>query len=228
MPWKRAAMPARWVSGYWNLLARQGNLFVPDYQSRLVEPCFIVLTVSCTSGGAKWVSALPSPHPSPSLQQQHVFSQWPKAWAINIWLHLFSLQKINSKNAFCLHLIDYMEDLIKTLREGEMTNFQVKHQIKLVHKWVWCRNLRIIIHWVLQGERVQHNLDATCEIFDLIQVASCTLDASAKIYAGRVDSIHAQAYKMLGGLGRADENAGNYHRGDCAGGGAAWSGQHSP
>lgn len=41
-------------------------------------------------------------------------------------------------------------------------------------------------------------------IITLTQVASCTLDASAKIYAGRVDSIHAQAYKMLGGLGRAD------------------------
>lgn len=41
------------------------------------------------------------------------------------------------------------------------------------------------------------------------KVASCTLDASAKIYAGRVDSIHAQAYKMLGGLGRA-ENQGKF------------------
>ena len=40
------------------------------------------------------------------------------------------------------------------------------------------------------------------------KVASCTLDASAKIYAGRVDSIHAQAYKMLGGLGRAEGNQG--------------------
>lgn len=56
-----------------------------------------------------------------------------------------------------------MQDLIKTVKEGEMTNFQV---------------------------------------------ASCTLDASAKIYAGRVDSIHAQAYKMLGGLGRAENNKG--------------------
>ena len=28
------------------------------------------------------------------------------------------------------------------------------------------------------------------------------MDAGAKIYAGRVDSIHAQAYKMLGGLVR--------------------------
>ena len=45
-------------------------------------------------------------------------------------------------------------------------------------------------------------------LFPFPQVASCTLDASAKIYAGRVDSIHAQAYKMLGGLGRA-ENQGS-------------------
>ena len=41
-----------------------------------------------------------------------------------------------------------------------------------------------------------------------IQVAGCTLDASAKIYAGRVDSIHIQAYKMLGGLGRAEKDRG--------------------
>ncbi|XP_048585600.1 condensin complex subunit 2 [Nematostella vectensis] len=74
-------------------------------------------------------------------------------------IKLSTENKINSKNAFGLDLIDYMQDLIKTVKEGEMTNFQV---------------------------------------------ASCTLDASAKIYAGRVDSIHAQAYKMLGGLGRAE------------------------
>ena len=36
------------------------------------------------------------------------------------------------------------------------------------------------------------------------KVAGCTLDASAKIYAGRVDSIYNDAYKMLGGFGRSD------------------------
>ena len=35
-------------------------------------------------------------------------------------------------------------------------------------------------------------------------MAGCTLDAGAKIYAGRVDSIYNDAYKMLGGLGRGD------------------------
>lgn len=57
-----------------------------------------------------------------------------------------------------------MQDLIKTVKEGDMTNFQV---------------------------------------------ASCTLDASAKIYAGRVDSIHTQAYKMLSGLGHTENNQGS-------------------
>ncbi|KFR01898.1 Condensin complex subunit 2, partial [Opisthocomus hoazin] len=34
------------------------------------------------------------------------------------------------------------------------------------------------------------------------QMAAGTLDASAKIYAVRVDAVHADTYKVLGGLGR--------------------------
>ena len=43
------------------------------------------------------------------------------------------------------------------------------------------------------------------------QVASTTLDASAKIYAGRVDAIHTETYKVLSGLGRGrnDKNKAN-------------------
>ncbi|XP_067656794.1 condensin complex subunit 2-like [Haliotis asinina] len=40
------------------------------------------------------------------------------------------------------------------------------------------------------------------EKMENFQIASSTLDASAKIYAGRVDCIHAEAYKVLSGLGR--------------------------
>ena len=36
-------------------------------------------------------------------------------------------------------------------------------------------------------------------------MASSTLDASAKIYAGRVDAIHSETYKVLTGLGRGSE-----------------------
>ena len=36
------------------------------------------------------------------------------------------------------------------------------------------------------------------------QKASCTLDASVKIYSYRVDSVHQHVYKVLGGLNRSD------------------------
>jgi len=39
------------------------------------------------------------------------------------------------------------------------------------------------------------------------QLASSTLDASAKIYAGRVDAIHSEMYKVLSGLGRGASNS---------------------
>ncbi|XP_059151350.1 condensin complex subunit 2-like [Physella acuta] len=68
-------------------------------------------------------------------------------------IQLSAENKINAKNAFALHLIDYMTELVK---KKELENFQV---------------------------------------------ASSTLDASVKIYAGRVDSIHSQTYKVLSGLG---------------------------
>eukprot|EP01028_Stygiella_incarcerata_P013830 TRINITY_DN850_c1_g1_i1.p1 TRINITY_DN850_c1_g1~~TRINITY_DN850_c1_g1_i1.p1 ORF type:complete len:879 (+),score=315.59 TRINITY_DN850_c1_g1_i1:112-2637(+) len=37
---------------------------------------------------------------------------------------------------------------------------------------------------------------------DNFQVASCTLDASVKIYSCRVDSVYSEAYKIMGGLTR--------------------------
>ncbi|XP_069622719.1 condensin complex subunit 2 [Ranitomeya imitator] len=63
--------------------------------------------------------------------------------------------RITTKNAFGLHLIDYMGDILKE-KGSELTNFKV---------------------------------------------AAGTLDASAKIYAVRVDAVHADVYKVLGGLG---------------------------
>ncbi|GAB0200322.1 condensin complex subunit 2 [Grus japonensis] len=65
-------------------------------------------------------------------------------------------QKITTKNAFGLHLIDYMTEILKQ-KDSELTNFKI---------------------------------------------AAGTLDASAKIYAVRVDAVHADTYKVLGGLGK--------------------------
>ena len=38
------------------------------------------------------------------------------------------------------------------------------------------------------------------------KVAGCTLDAGAKIYASRVDSIYTDAYKILGGIGKKNHS----------------------
>ena len=46
----------------------------------------------------------------------------------------------------------------------------------------------------------------------MTKVASSTLDASVKIYAGRVDHIHTHTYKVLSGLGggKTGNDAGNF------------------
>lgn len=46
-------------------------------------------------------------------------------------------------------------------------------------------------------------------------MASVTLDASVKIYSCRVDSIHSEAYKVLGGISRSDAKS-NKNGGDHA------------
>ncbi|XP_056275219.1 condensin complex subunit 2 isoform X2 [Pseudoliparis swirei] len=79
-------------------------------------------------------------------------------------IKLSTENKITTKNAFGLHLIDYMADILKQ-KDSEVTNFKV---------------------------------------------AAGTLDASTKIYAVRVDAVHADAYRVLGGLG-AETKPGDDH-----------------
>ncbi|NXK97509.1 CND2 protein, partial [Formicarius rufipectus] len=71
-------------------------------------------------------------------------------------IRLSTENKITTKNAFGLHLIDYMTEILNQ-KNSELTNFKV---------------------------------------------AVGTLDASAKIYSVRVDTVHADTYKVLGGLGK--------------------------
>ncbi|XP_042477753.1 condensin complex subunit 2-like [Macadamia integrifolia] len=59
-------------------------------------------------------------------------------------------------------------------------------------------------------------VEAQDDVETNFQKASCTLEAGVKIYSLRVDSMHSEAYKVLGGsnrAGRADEHAINIHRG---------------
>ncbi|KAJ7305248.1 hypothetical protein JRQ81_011161 [Phrynocephalus forsythii] len=76
-------------------------------------------------------------------------------------IKLSTENKITTKNAFGLHLIDYMTEILQQ-KNSELTNFKV---------------------------------------------AAGTLDASAKIYAVRVDAVHADVYRVLGGLGKDSASA---------------------
>lgn len=74
-------------------------------------------------------------------------------------IKLSTENKINSKNAFGLEIIDFMTYLIKK-KDKEMSN---------------------------------------------LQVASTSLDVSAKIYGFRVDGVHTDMLKMIGGLDKQDK-----------------------
>ncbi|XP_070330260.1 condensin complex subunit 2 isoform X1 [Odocoileus virginianus] len=107
---------------------------------------------------------LASPHllASPSGRNVDVSATMPKFTNTQITEHystcikLSTENKITTKNAFGLHLIDFMSEILKQ-KDAEPTNFKV---------------------------------------------AAGTLDASTKIYAVRVDAVHADVYKVLGGLGK--------------------------
>ncbi|NWW53413.1 CND2 protein, partial [Pedionomus torquatus] len=89
---------------------------------------------------------------------QPALPQWTNAQISDHYstcIKLSTENKITMKNAFGLHLIDYMTEILKQ-KGSELTNFKM---------------------------------------------AAGTLDASAKIYAVRVDAVHVDVYKVLGGLG---------------------------
>ncbi|XP_060040855.1 condensin complex subunit 2 isoform X2 [Erinaceus europaeus] len=118
-----------------------------------------------------------SPHllASPSSRTADVSTAIPKFTNTQITEHystcikLSTENKITTKNAFGLHLIDFMLEILKQ-KDTEPTNFKV---------------------------------------------AAGTLDASTKIYAVRVDAVHADVYRVLGGLGKdAPSQEGETHGAD--------------
>ncbi|XP_062873806.1 condensin complex subunit 2 [Trichomycterus rosablanca] len=94
------------------------------------------------------ISAAGTPAAVPKLSSAQISEHYSTC------IKLSTENKITTKNAFGLHLIDYMADILKE-KDSEL-NFKV---------------------------------------------AAGTLDASTKIYAVRVDAVHADAYRVLGGLG---------------------------
>jgi condensin complex subunit 2 len=69
---------------------------------------------------------------------------------------------------------------------------------KITTKNTWSLNLIDYLYQVIETTMSNGEEDQD------FQRASCTIDASVKIYASRVDSVHNETYKVLTGLSRAD------------------------
>ncbi len=68
---------------------------------------------------------------------------------------------------------------------------------KINQKNTWELNLIDYIDDVIEQQK------ESTEITNFL-AASCTLDASVKIYSTRVDSVHLETFKVLGGLSRTE------------------------
>ena len=96
--------------------------------------------------------------------------------------------KINTTNSWNLHIIDQMDALL-SLNEGIDTSSTVSSKA---------------------SNQVTDKDDATNPKEPRTRVnftkASCTLDASVKIYSYRVDDVHLTSYKVLANLNRTQNN----------------------
>merc|ERR1712113_394364 len=66
-----------------------------------------------------------------------------------------------------------------------------------------------LIDYMAEMMKTKKNSD-----MDNFQAASCALDASAKIYAYRVDSVHSDTLKLAGGVGKTNKENENKNNAD--------------
>lgn len=94
-------------------------------------------------------------------------------------LQLNNENKISTKNAFELKMIEHMDQIVDTFMSGG--------KVKVADDG---------------SSRLSSGGDKTAGSVEehRFHEASCTIEASAKIYACRVDVVHSNTYKVLGGL----------------------------
>eukprot|EP00438_Fugacium_kawagutii_P030122 Skav205181 [mRNA] locus=scaffold1333:80291:82366:+ [translate_table: standard] len=96
-------------------------------------------------------------------------------------VQLVNENKISTKNAFELPLIEHMDDIVDSFMGGKKAHKKEKEKVR--------------------------KSTATAEEAEMesrFHEASCTIEASARIYACRVDCVHTDTYRVLGGLNSAD------------------------
>lgn len=102
-------------------------------------------------------------------------------------VQLVNENKISAKNAFDLPLIDNMEEIVDSFMGGSKR----KKAEALENKGGKAPQARRQSAVQQEEEHRFHE-------------ASCTIEASARIYACRVDCVHTDTYRVLGGLSSAD------------------------
>lgn len=116
-------------------------------------------------------------------------------------VQLVNENKISTKNAFDLPLIDHIDDIVDSFMGGVKA------------KKGGNRNST--------GGRgpatPQASIGAEGDE-NRFHEASCTIEASARIYACRVDCVHTDTYRVLGGLSSADDQEDDENAGEGSGG----------
>ncbi|OIW05910.1 hypothetical protein TanjilG_23696 [Lupinus angustifolius] len=87
-------------------------------------------------------------------------------------------------------ILDLFQNCIKLASEN-----------KINQKNTWGLNLIDHLTDIIKAEEEGDSTETN------FQKASCTLEAGVKIYSLRVDSVHSEAYKVLGGMNRAGQEA---------------------
>jgi len=108
-------------------------------------------------------------------------------------VQLVNENKISTKNAFELPLIEHMDDIVDSFMGGK------KAKAKAAKAAARPSNAG------KAGDRKSGaGTTEEQEAENRFHEASCTIEASARIYACRVDCVHTDTYRVLGGLNSAD------------------------
>mmetsp|Transcript_2606 Transcript_2606/g.6248 ORF Transcript_2606/g.6248 Transcript_2606/m.6248 type:complete len:826 (-) Transcript_2606:258-2735(-) len=99
--------------------------------------------------------------------------------------------KISTKNAWELPLIDHMDSIVDSFMGGRKAQAAAKANKAAAER----RASRASTGSQPSKEEEEENR---------FHEASCTIEASARIYACRVDCVHTDTYRVLGGLNSAD------------------------
>jgi len=101
-------------------------------------------------------------------------------------VQLVNENKISTKNAFELPLIEHMDDIVDS--------FMGVKKKKAAEKKASSSSSRKSSIATTEEQEAENRFHE----------ASCTIEASARIYACRVDCVHTDTYRVLGGLSSAD------------------------